>query len=122
MIKGAVLIGWHAGREGWEMDKRNDASLAALIEAAKDARPAVMARIVAFAREVVQADMTGNVDLQADTQAWLDASTSDVLASLDELEADVPRAERERWLSAMWDEATPVRFDDATGELVEVEG
>jgi hypothetical protein len=60
--------------------------------------------------------------LNDETRAWLDASAADMAASLAAVEADLPPGQVGEWIDAMWQKATPVRFDEATGELVEVQG
>src|SRR4051794_27247370 len=59
----------------------------------------------------------GTADLDSESQTWLDGSAADLLTTLEELEAGIPAAERDQWLSAMMAGAIPVRFDPATGEV-----
>jgi hypothetical protein len=100
---------------GGTMTKRDElaAWLADLPDAAVDALHAEAARL-----RVTMAP--AGPELDQESRAWLDESAANLLATLDELEADIPADERERWLSAMMAGAVAVRFDPATGEVIEV--
>jgi hypothetical protein len=62
----------------------------------------------------------GDERLEAETSAWLDGSAADMAASLAAVEADLPPGHADQWLSTLMANATPVRFDPETGEVVEV--
>jgi hypothetical protein len=55
-------------------------------------------------------------------QAWERSGAQDALNALAAVEADLAPGEVSAWIDELWANATPYRYDESTGELVEVKG
>jgi hypothetical protein len=60
--------------------------------------------------------------LADDRRAWERAGLQDMTDRLEAIEADLPPGQVDAWLDELWENATPFRYDAATGELIEVNG
>ena len=65
------------------MAMRDDASLDALVAAARDADMGTMAKIIAFAREAVAASRQAPQELDRESRTWLDANLAPPLEAED---------------------------------------
>jgi hypothetical protein len=55
-----------------------------------------------------------------ESAAWLDVGVHDAMAGLAAVETDVPEDVQKAWLDKLDRAATPIAWDDAKGEFVEV--
>lgn len=58
--------------------------------------------------------------LDDESAVWLDVGVQDALAGLAAVEADVPAEVQQAWLDKLDRDATPIIWDNAKGEFVEV--